>query len=364
MSISNQFSGLDMKNLIGAPLTAAADASVQLAQSTADFINSVGFDSDGKVRNVDFGYSRRVNNDDGTTDVQDLKVEVPILAITPIPNLQVDEVNITFDMEVKESEQSESSTDASASISGSGSIFGFKVTVSGSVSSHSSNTRSTDNSAKYHVDVSATNHGTPEGLSRVLDMMAANVAPSLVSSTAVDDYNSPITGDAKKKNDELKALKAKKKQLEIASSAAESSYNNELTLFKREIRNIQNQNEAKIQQLITSASDDSQLEKYTKTENQVRESWENLYNTASDTVKIVSSADNKEPPLVTKYSKLYQVEDDGSSKDYSDTAESKLEIAFNNSIKKYISYTEAQNALTENENEINALLLPSTKPAQ
>ncbi|MCM1062039.1 MAG: DUF2589 domain-containing protein [Eubacterium sp.] len=364
MSVSNQFSGLDMKNLIGAPLSAAADASVQLAQSTANFINNVGFDSDGKVRNVDFGYSRRVNNDDGTIEVQDLNVKIPMLAITPIPNLQVDEVNITFDMEVKESEQSESSTDASASISGSGSIFGFKVSVSGSVSSHSSNTRSTDNSAKYHVDVSATNHGTPEGLSRVLDMIAANVAPSLVSSVAVDDYNNPVTGDAKKKNDELKALKAKKKQLEIASAAAESSYNNELILFKREIKNIQNQNEAKIQQLITSESDESKLEKYTQTENKVRGSWENLYNNASDTVKIVSSADDKGSALVTKYSKLYQVTDDGGCADYSEDADSKLEISFNNSIKKYITYIGTQNSLTENENEISALLLTSKESSQ
>ena len=50
MSVSEQFSGLDMQQLIGAPLSAAADASMQLAQSTADFINEVGFDGQEKVR--------------------------------------------------------------------------------------------------------------------------------------------------------------------------------------------------------------------------------------------------------------------------------------------------------------------------
>ena len=63
-----------MKNLIGGPLS-AADASVQLAQSTADFINSVGFDESGKVRNMDFGYEKRVNNDDGTVDLQEMKIQ-------------------------------------------------------------------------------------------------------------------------------------------------------------------------------------------------------------------------------------------------------------------------------------------------
>lgn len=113
MAVADKFSGLDMKNLIGGPLS-AADASVQLAQSTADFINSVGFDESGKVRNMDFGYEKRVNNDDGTVDLQEMKIQVPMIAITPIPNLQVDSVNVTIGMEVKESEQSESSTDVSA----------------------------------------------------------------------------------------------------------------------------------------------------------------------------------------------------------------------------------------------------------
>ena len=361
MAISNQFSGLDMKNLIGAPLTAAADASMQLAQSTADFINNVGFDAEGKIRNVDFGYEKKVNNDDGTVDVQEMKVQVPMLAIIPIPNLQIDEVNVTFDMEVKESEQSESSTDASASLSGSGSILGFKVSVSGSVSTHSSNTRSSDNSAKYHVDVAATNHGTPEGLARILDIMSANVAPSLVSSTAVDDYGNPVSGDDKVKNDKLKALKSKQKQLSIALSAAEGNFNNGLTLFKREIKNVENLNEAKIQSKITSEEDDKNLATYTQTQTKVRESWEGAYNTAADTIKIVaSSVSAADTVKLTSYLKLYVVnESDGKAEAYADDNE-KLGTAFNNAIKKYNAYIDAQTALTENENEINELLLPSS----
>ena len=359
MAVSNQFSGLDMKNLIGAPLTAAADASVQLAQSTADFINRVGFDEEGKVRNVDFGYEKKVNNEDGTTDVQEMKVHVPILSIVPIPNLQVDQVGITFDMEVKESEQSETSTDASAAVSGSGSIFGFKVSVSGSVSSHSSNTRSSDNSAKYHVDVSATNHGTPEGLARILDIMSANVAPSLMSSRAVDEYGNPVSGDAKVRSDRLKALKGEQKQLSIAANAAESSYSNQLILFKKEIQNIKNQNEAKIQQKITGETDEAKLELYTKTQIQVRESWEVACNTAGDTVRLVSSEGaGSDSLLLTQYTKLYIMKDDGSAELYADDASSKLELAFNKAIRQYGRYEEMKTALVDKENEINALLLP------
>ncbi len=44
MSVAEQFSGLNIQNLIGGPLTAAADARISLARSTAEFINDVGFD--------------------------------------------------------------------------------------------------------------------------------------------------------------------------------------------------------------------------------------------------------------------------------------------------------------------------------
>ena len=167
-----------MQNLIGGPLRAAADASMQLADSTASFINKVGFDENGNTRKASFQFEKKSFNEDGTTNEDEMKIDVPMLAIVPIPNLQVDEVNILFDMEVKESEKSESATDLSATASGSINLGIAKINISGSVSSHSSNTRSSDNSAKYHVDVRATNHGTPEGLARVLDMMAASVSPS------------------------------------------------------------------------------------------------------------------------------------------------------------------------------------------
>lgn len=233
MAIAEQFAGLQMDQLIGAPLRAAADASVQLATAAADFINSVGFDAEGKVRTVAFGYQKRSVNEDGTSNLDEMKVDVPMLAIVPIPNLQVDEVNILFDMEVKQSERQESSMDMGASLTGSAKIGPVKVSVTGSISSHQSNTRSSDNSAKYHVDVRATNHGVPEGLARVLDMMAANVAPTLVGSTLKDGDGRDLSGQAKAKAERLKALRAEISQLENRLSAAKDGLTNQVQQLKR-----------------------------------------------------------------------------------------------------------------------------------
>ena len=233
MGISEQFSGLPMKDLIGSPLAAAADASINLANSTADFINRVGFDKDGNVRNVAFKYEKISKNEDGTLNLDAMKVDVPMLAIVPIPNLQVDEVNVLFDMEVKQSEKSENALDLSAAAQAKLDLGLFSVSVSGSVSVHQNNTRSSDNSAKYHVDVRAANHGTPEGLARVLDMMAANVAPSLIGSSLKDENGQDLVGDAKTRAEKRKKLMNEKKALERKVNAARNLLDTALLSMKR-----------------------------------------------------------------------------------------------------------------------------------
>lgn len=301
MAIGEQFSGLDMKNLIGAPLSAAADASVQLAHSTADFINTVGLDKNGKTRTAVFKFNQIGKNEDGSLENREMSVDVPLLAIVPIPNLQIDEVNILFDMEVKQSEQSESSSDYGGSFSGTANFGIFKATISGSVSAHSSNTRSSDNSAKYHVDVSATNHGTPEGLARVLDMMAANIAPAIASSTAVDESGNPLVGDRKTKNDTMKRLRLQKSQLETAYSSAQKAFETAVTNFKREGMNKQNSYSVIIQSKINSIdvpkeeSDEKtkaeqKIADYTAMNQELTECWNAFQNSAKDSVMTVASS--------------------------------------------------------------------------
>jgi hypothetical protein len=184
MNIGDQFKGLPMEDLIGGPLSAAVKSNTDLAKATAAFINDIGFEKvkdaegvivPGPARMVDFVFERPGLDKDGNNTVEEVKMKVPMLAIVPIPNLQVDLVDITFDMEVKSStksvESSASKGEFSASMSAKIAFFSINASVSGSISSSKENTRSTDHSAKYHVEVKATNHGLPEGLARVLDIM-------------------------------------------------------------------------------------------------------------------------------------------------------------------------------------------------
>jgi hypothetical protein len=198
IDMASQFKGLPMGDLIGAPLNAACDAQVRLANATADFIKYVGFNPNpdkpgevGTTRVASFAFNRQVadTNAPGGQRSEQVSLDVPLLAIVKIPTLSVTKVDITFDMEVKSSFQSKESQDMQAKMS-LDAKFGWgpvsaNVHVEGSVASHKENTRSSDNSAKYHVQVQAEDTGMPEGLSRVLDILNSAIQPVATNGAAV-----------------------------------------------------------------------------------------------------------------------------------------------------------------------------------
>ncbi|SHI19746.1 hypothetical protein VA7868_02343 [Vibrio aerogenes CECT 7868] len=188
--ITNQFTGLPMKDLISAPLKAACDSQIELASSTLSFIRSLGFDELGQPVSTAFSYHREsvtgkdvLGND--VTETELVSLNVPVLAIVDIPGLRIDDVSVTFDISVNSAESDASQSDRSlgneTSLSGTG-LFISKgsTTFTGSVSSHQEHTRKSDNAAKYHVEISASQGDTPEGLARVLDMIAAGIRPGRV----------------------------------------------------------------------------------------------------------------------------------------------------------------------------------------
>lgn len=319
MAIAEQFAGLQMDQLIGAPLRAAADASTQLANSTADFINRVGFDNDGKVRTVTFAYHKNSVNEDGTSNLDEMKVDVPMLAIVPIPNLQVDEVNILFDMEVKQSEKQESSMDMGATLSGTVNLGIVKVSVTGSISAHQSNTRSSDNSAKYHVDVRATNHGIPEGLARVLDMMAANIAPALVGSTLKDGNGQSLPEQARLKAERLKALRQEISQIETRLGAARDGLDNQIARLRKMAENQHIAYQASMMSKMNTLdkNNDAALN-YSQAMDTVNTSWNNFRNQVSDCIRTLVTCDLEvDGTTVAESFALMEIADDGTTVAYS-----------------------------------------------
>jgi len=211
VNMADQFKGLPMEDLIGGPLMAVCKAQTKLAKSTAEYIKEIGMveklDDNNEVittgpdnkpvletRQVDFSYIQPMQQNsaerEGETDnpgdghsLTQAKVDIsaPLLAIVPIPALLIEDVEVEFNMEVKSSVQSKSSHDESVKASASFGWGPFSASVQGSVSSHNEQTRKSDNSAKYHVKVSAKQAETPEGLSKILDMLSKSITPHKVT---------------------------------------------------------------------------------------------------------------------------------------------------------------------------------------
>jgi hypothetical protein len=218
MGVASQFAALPMESLIGGPLNAAATAQGTLASITTKFITEVGLqaDSQGKLsaRTVDFKYDKpykiaaidavaaapaipAVSADPANGisaqsavpaitavaavperwDKVSLDLQVPLLTIVKAPNLQVKEVNVTFDMSVSTSDSSSNTNTQSASVDASWKGWGAKVSFHGAVSNKNESQRKSDTSAKYHVDVKALDEGAPEGLMKVLDILQEAIQP-------------------------------------------------------------------------------------------------------------------------------------------------------------------------------------------
>lgn len=80
-------------------------------------------------------------------------------------------------MEVTDASSSKELDNAELSSSVTGKWFSTSVNVQGKVSTARENTRSTNQTAKYQVSVSASQQKPTEGLSKLMDVMASCVEP-------------------------------------------------------------------------------------------------------------------------------------------------------------------------------------------
>lgn len=182
-NVADKFRGLPMRDLIGGPLFAAAEAQEKLASIAWDYYQRIAYktDNNGKpteeTRLLKFNLNRPVVEDGVVGKVLKQTVEAPFIGLVPIPSLLIDRVDVDFQMEVTDTntEKTNSSSEVSTDISAK--WFGVTAKVAGKVSSSRENTRSTNQTAKYQVHVTATQQPQTEGLSKLMDIMAACIEP-------------------------------------------------------------------------------------------------------------------------------------------------------------------------------------------
>ncbi len=177
-NFAQELGSIDFDRVIGGPLVAAIEAH-NLAQVTvAEFIQEVGFTSDGgggNVRMVTFQYQKQVTNPDGTTETKTFTFEVPFLLLLNLPYFEVDSVDISLNVELT-SVQTRSSTtkfgiDSSLAVKH-GWLFGkvdFKVNVSYQRTTKTGSR--VERKYAYQVRVHAGATEPPEGVNKLIDAL-------------------------------------------------------------------------------------------------------------------------------------------------------------------------------------------------
>ncbi len=210
MAIADAFVGLPIETLILDPLLSAAKGQAALAQVTLDFVEALAFEeSDGKdnsrkAKLLDIDLDRLANTPEGTMTNLSQKVQMPLLPLVTIPNFSLDTMEIDFMMEIKTSEstttsdKSDSSTESSVGTDTKAEVsFGFwgvkgsastsvqtNSKTSGTVSSSKDTQRSSDQSAKYHINVKAKQNEPAEGMAKFTQILSSIIEPITVTGGA------------------------------------------------------------------------------------------------------------------------------------------------------------------------------------
>lgn len=214
VSMAQQFTGLPMDSLIGGPLNAAAKANASMAVTQTKFILDTCFsksttkddDDSGEEKDsyepimINMTLTRGViqpqDKDDDSGEIPaptivpvNTTFNLPLLTIIPINSLGVDNVDITFEMEVKSSfseeqtEKTETAIKASASFEVKAGWGPVSATIKGSASydHNDSSTHSThyqkSNSAKYTVNVHAGQLPVPKGVNTIIEAYTNAIQP-------------------------------------------------------------------------------------------------------------------------------------------------------------------------------------------
>ena len=176
-NVTDKFKGLPMRELIAAPLIAAAEAQQELAATAWNFYKQIAFDDDGKTARVlEFDIKRPIQQD-GVMTTMPQSVKAPFIGLVPIPSLLIDRVDVDFQMEVTDTSNVKSTINAEVETKGSGKSWLISAEISGKVTTARENTRMTNQTAKYQIHVSASQQPQTEGLSKLMDIMASCIEP-------------------------------------------------------------------------------------------------------------------------------------------------------------------------------------------
>jgi hypothetical protein len=173
-----EFQALPLEYMIYTPLVSCVKAMSASAQATREFITSMIDKKTGRPIAVNFA----VNYKDDAGGSKSTTFDAPLLSIVPVPHLRIDSMDLDFKYSISQTVGETKSLDwgVESEVSGGGN-WGFasvKATVKGHVQSKSQEESETNRAGALSIRVHASEAPIPEGLARVLTILANTVQPA------------------------------------------------------------------------------------------------------------------------------------------------------------------------------------------
>jgi len=178
--VADSFAGLPLGLLICGPIIEVAKGQSELCKVYLDYVFKLAWKDgkqDGDLNMISFKLNRPVTDGKGSISQQAIQVNAPLLSLVPIPAFTMEEATVQFTMEVKQQIVDTHSSEETATATAGFSHWGFNASFSGSVTNKSSNTRTSDQSAKYDIFARAIQQPPAEGMARLNSIFASVIEP-------------------------------------------------------------------------------------------------------------------------------------------------------------------------------------------
>lgn len=181
--ITKSFECLPIDQLICAPIVAVAEGQAELCRVYLDNLFRLAFEGNDQnkgnkeINSIKFDLPRMIVGEHGEAKTQTLTVSAPLLSLVPVPAFTMDEATVRFTMEIKEVNTQKNDTSAEANAAAGFSKWGFHANISGKVTTSSSNTRTSDHSAKYDIFAKAVQQPPAEGMAKLTSIFASVIEP-------------------------------------------------------------------------------------------------------------------------------------------------------------------------------------------
>lgn len=183
--VSQKFAGLPLGLLVCSPIVEVAKGQAELCRVYLDYVFKLAWKDgkqDGETNIVKFTLNRPYTDGAGNISQEPTEISAPLLSLVPVPAFTMEEATVQFTMEVKEQIADTSSSTSEGKFDFGASYFGFTAKISGSVTTQRSNTRTTDQSAKYDIFARAVQQPPAEGMAKLTTIFASVIEPISVGS--------------------------------------------------------------------------------------------------------------------------------------------------------------------------------------